>query len=253
MRPHRRDAHATEIATTETKPIWSASPRPALAGELHLRPDVDSHVNDSRGRYATILAAGIFGGAFMGGFACEAFVQVRFPRTVPTGVMFTGGTMCGFVAGLASLCYLLPLLGDTDLRRSLPLVFGVTAVVGIGLGVLHPILGGLAALIAQFTTAAVASAKFALPSGRFKSSHCAHCDYNCAGITADLCPECGHAAPDLAFRVPTCEACRQARPDATGLCPHCGAINLNHRFNDHATTPAQRPPRPANAATPLNT
>lgn len=86
-----------------------------------------------------------------------------------TPVRFTVGAELGVL----SCVYLMPLLWGTKLSWSIPLVYGVSVPVGIGLGALHLILGALAAMTAQLTLSAVAHAGKRQPAAPGK---CLWCD-----------------------------------------------------------------------------
>jgi predicted RNA-binding Zn-ribbon protein involved in translation (DUF1610 family) len=198
----------------------------------HPRPR-NNTVDDLSKRESSIAFVAMLGGTLLGAVTCEAHMQIWQPVLMPPGAMFATGAACGFIAGLISLTYLLPLLKHSNLRRSLPLVFGATAVVGLGFGVMHPLLGGLIAFVVQVLASIICSARYWHPppdSPQARSSLCSQCGYDCVGTTAHLCPECGLTAPDLAFRIPLCEACGQGHLETNGTCPNCGAVDLNRRY-----------------------
>lgn len=133
--------------------------------------------------------------------------------------------MAGGVLGLVSACYLGPLLMETRLRVSLPIVLGGSGVVAIGAGTLHPLLGAIAGLMVQV---ALACAFFAArPSSPRKASQCLYCGHDCLGVVADVCPECGLRGPDWAARNPGLCACCGKGTVESGRCGACGAVDFN--------------------------
>jgi hypothetical protein len=137
-----------------------------------------------------------------------------------TPVMAVGGA----VMGLLSACYLVPLLMGTSLTTTLPVVLGVSTAAGIGMGMLHPLLGAMAALAAQLTLAGAFWSARRTGSGR---SRCRHCGFDCRGVRDDLCPECGFGGPDWAVRNPTLCACCGAKWVDKRECAACGARDFN--------------------------
>ena len=173
-----------------------------------------------------MVAGGVMSTGAICGFCMVVFGEHPWSILPFSPLMFFAGAGLG----LLSCAYLAPLLWETRLSRSLPLVLGLSVPIGIGLGTVHPLFGAVAALWCQVAASVVVRTCLRLSTN---PTRCRQCGYDCAGIRIDLCPECGYPAPGLALLNPgACPACSSGPPDQRGLCPTCGAIDLNRWVGD---------------------
>ncbi|MCA9306296.1 MAG: hypothetical protein KDA16_07170 [Phycisphaerales bacterium] len=99
--------------------------------------------------------------------------------------------MFGLFIGLFSAIYNIPLLMNTDLRKSIPLSLTASALmVWVVTLATNPFFAVLAGGCTQVVCAIASLFLFRRPD---KRPHyiCRNCDYDLRGITSDRCPECG--------------------------------------------------------------
>lgn len=134
----------------------------------------------------SIMAGVIYGGGAVGLFAflregSSAFDALMF------GLLF--GIFGGSILGLLSCIYTIPLLLDTNWKRSFLFVFGLTFIASIAFGVIHPLLGAIAASGVQVWTGTIASKRYRLLDAQMPI--CTNCGYDLRRLRAIRCPECG--------------------------------------------------------------
>jgi hypothetical protein len=177
------------------------------------------------GAAVAITLAAVGAGAVMAAGAVSLFCFVMLGE--PAGMVVAFVPMMAFAGagmGLLSAAYLVPMLVRTNLAVSLPVVLGASVVAGVGMGMMHPLLGAVAALVAQVSAGA---AFMALAQKAGARTGCPYCGFDCRGVRDELCPECGFGGPDWAVRNPgLCECCGAVRPSGSG-CTACGAVNFN--------------------------
>lgn len=141
-----------------------------------------------RGRLYDIAMSSIGVGALMGGGACTGFAAWAF-TTNASGMALVAafGVTSGVFCGLISLLYLVPMLRDTDTRRSLPYVHVRATVIGLVLGIGFPLIGAGAAFLAQYLLGQRAKYRYALRP----RPECPGCGYDIEGLHSGICPECG--------------------------------------------------------------
>jgi hypothetical protein len=99
-------------------------------------------------------------------------------------------TIFGFLAGIASILYVLPLLTWTDVRRSVPLAYGGPIVVALFLGLWNHSSYAFPVLCGLHLALCVGSAIFLRKTER-GAMECPHCRYLTRGLRVPRCPECG--------------------------------------------------------------
>ncbi len=99
-------------------------------------------------------------------------------------------TIFGFVAGIVSILYVVPLLTWTNIRWSVPLAYGGSIVAGAFLGLSNRSSYAFPALCGLHVALCIASA-IVLRKTERGAMECPHCRYLIKGLRAPRCPECG--------------------------------------------------------------
>jgi len=104
------------------------------------------------------------------------------------GIFVGGGG--GFLLGTISSVYLVPLLANTQLRKSATLVYGSALACSAVPGLFHPVLGCIAAFGAHLVTGVCAHRSWRIRSPQDRGLSCFYCSYE-IGTAKTRCPECG--------------------------------------------------------------
>ncbi len=112
------------------------------------------------------------------------------------GLRFASGVQwLGFALGfLAGACVVAPLMRNTKLEQSVPVVFLLLLVVGAGTTLIDPLLAIVATVATLIVASLLANRLFDLGSARFQRSRadsCPDCGYDLTGSDTNMCPECG--------------------------------------------------------------
>ena len=96
----------------------------------------------------------------------------------------------GLLAGTGSIVYVVPLLTWTNIRRSVPLVYGGSLAAAVATGLLNVGTSGLFIVIGLHVALCVVSA-FVFRKTERRAMECPQCRYLLRGVRDPRCPECG--------------------------------------------------------------
>lgn len=168
---HINPNHTTRILTLLFLSILIGGWTAGLAGLVY--PIADPSMFDLNGDYTVTPHEKLLGG-------------LRFA----SGIQWLGFVL-GFFAGA---CIVAPLVNNTKLEKSVPLVFLPPLVVGVGATFFSPLLAILFTGMAIIASSALSKWLFCLSSPRYLASsgnHCPNCGYDFSGLGGRSCPECG--------------------------------------------------------------
>jgi heme A synthase len=162
-------------------------------------------------RVVVVIGALIVGGGVLGAAACASSILMNRRGGLPLHVGLLGGALLG----AASAAWLLSLLVNTRLRRSLLLVFGSSLPVVVGAGAIDPLLASVGGALVQLLAAVFAYV--AWPCARYvRMGLCARCGYK-LGADIEVCPECGTTYPPAAAKR---EPAPDIAPPSSAPSPH---------------------------------
>jgi uncharacterized paraquat-inducible protein A len=138
----------------------------------------------------TVYAFGIVGGSCYGAASVTTYALVWHSRGQDLALAALAGGMFGGVAGMVSLFWVMYLLVESKLSRSIPVVFAVTMIAaGVsGLVWFAPLFVVPAANIAACV---YAYRRHNSVKWRRRRNVCIACEYDLRGLTTPRCPECG--------------------------------------------------------------
>ncbi len=98
--------------------------------------------------------------------------------------------IAGLFGGIVSIIYVLPLLTWTDIRKSVPLVYGGSLAAAGVAGVMNKTEIGMFAIAGLHVALCIASAVLFRKTER-RAMECPQCRYMLRGVRDPHCPECG--------------------------------------------------------------
>jgi hypothetical protein len=101
-----------------------------------------------------------------------------------------GGLVFGVIPGIISLLWVMYCLLESDLRRSVPYVFAITAITSVLTGPLGPGMI-LTITIANLIACRMSYRRHNAAKWRRRHGLCIKCEYDLRGLNGVQCPECG--------------------------------------------------------------